>query len=124
MNEFLDALIQMAAFALLSAGTVVVPWVGARIAAALRLKDDQRVRGYLLNVLETAVEFGQAEARRRILASVGDIPRDRVANIAAELARDYVQQRVPDALARFKIDTVGLDQMIRARLPVPRPPVG
>jgi hypothetical protein len=65
----------------------------------------------------------RALARRRMLVPGSEIQRAAQANIAAELARDYVQSRVPDALARFKIDTSGLDQMIRARLPAPRQPV-
>ena len=64
-----------------------------------------------------APEITPAEAKR--LAGSGEVAGIR--NRAAEIARSYMQQRVPDALARFAIDTVALDQMIRARLPK-RPP--
>ena len=124
MTEILDALIHLAALALLSAGTAGVGAVAPRVARWLRLANDDRVRAYLLHAVEAAVDYGQAEARRRILQSAGDIPRERQANIAADLARDYVQSRVPDALSHFGIDTAGVDQMIRARLPAPRPLVG
>jgi hypothetical protein len=124
VNEILDALIQIAALALLSAGTAGVGALAPRVARWLKLTNDDRVRAYLLRAVEAAVDYGQAEARRRILASAGDIPRERQANIAAELARDYVQSRVPDALDHFRIDTAGVDQMIRARIPGPRPLVG
>jgi hypothetical protein len=120
MNDVLDILLHAVATAALGLGGVAVH----RLSDWLRLRADDQVRGYLLQVVATAVEYGQAEARRRILASVGDIPRERQANIAAELARDYVRSRVPDALDRFGIDTAGLDLMVRARMPAPRPVVG
>jgi hypothetical protein len=124
VNEILDALIQIAALALLSAGTAGVGALAPRVARWLRLANDDRVRAYLLRAVEAAVEYGQAEARRRVARDVVAIPPSAQANIAAELARDYVQSRVPDALDHFGIDTVGVDQMIRARLPGPRPLVG
>jgi hypothetical protein len=77
----------------------------------LNLRADDQVRAYLQQALDRAVEYGLAEARGRVAAGPARN------NIAAELARDYAQQRVPDALARFGIDTAGLDQLIRARLP-------
>ena len=124
MTEILGLLIEIAAFTLLSAGTAGVGALAPRVARWLRLANDDRVRAYLLRAVEAAVEYGQAEARRRILASAGDIPRERQANIAADLAREYVQSRVPDALGHFGIDAAGVDQMIRARIPGPRPLVG
>lgn len=120
MTDVLDILLHAAATAALGLGGIAVH----RLSGWLRLRADDQVRGYLLQAVATAVEYGQAEARRRILGSAGEIPRERQANIAAELARDYVQARVPDALDRFGIDTAGLDQMIRARLPAPRTVVG
>jgi hypothetical protein len=131
VNEILDALIQIAAFALLSAGTAGVGAVAPRVARWLRLANDDRVRAYLLRAVEAAVEYGQAEARRRLATDArrfpgegATLPQEGQANLAAVLARDYVQSRVPDALQHFGIDRAGVDQMIRARLPGPRPLVG
>ena len=88
----------------------------------LRLSNDDRVRAYLLQAVEAAVEYGRAEAWRRVSKEAA-IPPGAQTNLAAELARDYVQSRVPDALNHFNIDTAGVDQMIRARIPGP-PPAG
>lgn len=122
MPDLFDVLIQAVAFALLSLGTAGVGWLAPQIARWLRLSNDERIRAYLLQALEAAVEYGQAEARRQLagktLVTAGS---SRERNIAAEAARDYVQTRVPDALGHFGIDTVALDQMIRARLPSPPP---
>lgn len=109
MNAFLDAVWALAAVAVTTLGGILLH----RLSEWLRLRGDAEVRGYLLATLDRALEFGQAEAKRR--ASNGEVAAIR--NMAAEIARGYVQDRVPDALARFAIDTVALDQMIRARLP-------
>ena len=61
----------------------------------------------------------------KLYASLAEyLPPGAQANLAADLARDYVQSRVPDALDHFGIDTAGVDQMIRARIPGPRPLAG
>ena len=116
MNEFLDALLQLAAAGVLALGGFAIN----RLAGWLKLRADSEVRLYLQAALERAVEYGQAEARRRVMA--GLVPREALQNAAGELARDYMQDRVPDGLARFKIETAALDKMIRARMPKPPTP--
>jgi hypothetical protein len=119
MTEILDVLVQLAAFAALSAGTAGITWLSRRIAERLKLQSDAEVRAYLQQALERAVEYGQAEARRRLSPVTSEVTRERMPNMAAELARDYVQRGVPDALQRFAIDTARLDDLVRARMPKP-----
>ena len=111
MTAFIEALLQLAGVAVLTLGGFAIH----RLSDWLKLRADDQVRTYLLATLDRAVEFGKAEARRRI--------RDGAAGshetLAAELARQYTLDRVPDALARFGVGTPGLDQMIQARMPKP-----
>jgi hypothetical protein len=113
LDALLDAALQIVAAAVLVLGGFAV----RALTIWLNLRADDQVRGYLQQALDRAVEYGISEARRRVRD--GAEGRGSQANIAAELARDYAQQRVPDALARFGIDTAGLDQLIRARMPKP-----
>ena len=52
MTDILDALINFAALALLSAGTAGVGVLAPRVAGWLRLAHDDRVRAYLLAAVE------------------------------------------------------------------------
>lgn len=118
MTDLINALLQLAAMAVLMLGGVAI----RNLSDKLKLSADSEVRGYLQQTLERAVEFGQAEAKRRLLsqaAGVAPLPGGQVANVAAEIAAAYVRDRTPDALKRFGIDAAGLDQMVRARLPRP-----
>ena len=110
MHDLIEALLQLAGVAVLALGGLAI----RHLADWLKLRADSEVRGYLLQALERAVEYGQAEARRRVHAGGAG-----GANVSAELAAGYVQDRVPGALVRFGIDAVALDQMIRARMPKP-----
>lgn len=114
MNDLIEAVLGLAATGVLTLGGFAI----RRLADWLKLRADSEVRSYLMAALEKAVEYGVAEARRRAIDSgiKGGTA------VQAELARDYMQARVPDALARLGVDTAGLDQMIRARLP--KPPSG
>ncbi|MDO9499021.1 hypothetical protein [Falsiroseomonas sp.] len=94
----------------------------ARASDWLRLRADSEVRAYLEAGLVRAVEYGKAEARRRVLAD--RLSRDAEVNASAELARGYVQERFPDALKRFGVDASALDKMVRARMPKPAPSYG
>jgi hypothetical protein len=115
MQDLIEALLQLAAVAVLGLGGFAI----RHLADWLKLRADSEVRDYLQTALDRAVEFGLSEARRRVIAGgLGGV------NVAAEIARDYAQDRVPGALARFAIDTSALDQMIRARLPSPPRTVG
>lgn len=112
----LDHALELVAAFLLFVGRSAI----ARLAEWLKLRADSEVRAYLTAGLDRAVDYGKAEARRRWLVTTPD----RVANGQLELARSYVQDRFPDALRRFGIDTVALDKMLSARLPAPARPFG
>jgi hypothetical protein len=84
----------------------------------LKLRADGEVRAYLTAALDRAVEYARAEAARQPRTTPAAGASTSTA-IVAEIARDYVRARVPDALARLGVDTAGLDQLIRARLPKP-----
>lgn len=110
MQALLDALLQLAAAGVLALGGYAI----TRLSAWLKLREDSEVRSYLNQALERAVDLALAEARSRIapriypLAPVAD---DLVAKAAA-----YARDRVPDALARFRIDGASLEDMIRSRM--------
>jgi hypothetical protein len=111
LQPLLDAILQLVAAAVLMLGGFVL----LRLRQWLMLRADAEVRAYLTAALDRAVEFGLGEARRSVTgADLAKRP-----HVAAEIARDYVQRRVPDALAHFGIETADLDQLIRARLPKP-----
>ena len=112
MSIFLDAVWGLGALAVTTLGGILLH----RLAEWARLRGDAEVRAYLLATLDRAMEFGLAEARRRAQNEPGLA----IQNAAALMARHYVQSRVPQALRRFGIDTIALDQMIRARVPEPR----
>jgi hypothetical protein len=90
----------------------------------LKLKADSEVRGYLVDGLQRAVEFGQAEARRRLLSVTSEVARERLPDLAIEIARSYAAERYPDALKRFGVDEAALTQMLKARMPAPARPFG
>lgn len=109
----LPPLIGAAATTLLGLGGVAIH----RLADLLRLKADDQVRVYLQDVLARAIAFAEAEARRRLPNASADGAVQRIADATTEIAADYVRDRVPDALARFKVTDRGLAEMIQARLP-------
>ena len=128
MPDLIDLLLQAAALVLLPAGTAGATWLGARIARSLRLADDQRIRAYLTEGLNLAVEYGLTEARRRLRGGdsfvTSEVRAEREHDVATRIAADYAQQHWPDALRHFQVTPEGLNTMIRARLPGPRPLVG
>lgn len=114
MTDLIEALLQLVAAGVLALGGYAI----TRLSTWLKLRADDQVRGYMLAALDRAVEYGMTEARRRVRDGLSKSS----PHLAAELARDYAQQQVPDALARLKIDTAGLDRMVRARMPLPVKP--
>lgn len=117
MNDVLDAVLQVAALGVMTLGA----WAIGRLSDWLKLRADSEVRSYLLAALDRAVEYGQAEARRRLGAVASEAARDGMPALALALARGYAQERVPDALRRLGVEEAGLDAMLVARLP--RPPM-
>lgn len=117
MNDILDALLQAAALGVMTLGA----WAIGQLSDWLKLRADSEVRSYLLAALDRAVEYGQAEARRRLGAVVSEDARASLPALTLDLARAYAQERVPDALRRLGVPKAGLDAMLLARLP--RPPM-
>lgn len=93
-----------------------------RAADWLQLRADSEVRAYLMQGLDRAVEYGRAEARRRLLAPGSGLVREEVPALQLALAREYVAERFPDALQRFGMDLTDVEKLIRARQPAP--PIG
>ncbi|MBX9595081.1 MAG: hypothetical protein K2X46_12005 [Roseomonas sp.] len=108
----LDHVLELVFAVLLFMGRVAI----ARLAEWLKLRADSEVRAYLSAGLDRAMEYGKAEARRRL----GELGPGVAANVQLEAARSYVQDRFPDALKRFGVGSAALDKMLAARLPTPR----
>jgi hypothetical protein len=108
MTAILEAVIGVAVLAITTLGGLAI----TALRDWLKLRADAEVRAYLGAGLATAVEFGKAQVEHLRLSAAPTSP-----HTVAEAARDYVQDRFPDALKRFGIDTPALDEMIRARLP-------
>lgn len=116
----LDHALELVAAFLLFVGRSAI----ARLAEWLKLRADSEVRVYFTAGLERAVDYGKAEARRRLLSRTSEVASEQLPNLTLQIARSYVQDRFPDALRRFGIDTVALDKMLSARLPAPARPFG
>lgn len=117
MTGYLNPVLE---FALTFASIVLAPMLGLllkRQMDRIGLLNDAEVRAYLDTALSRAIDYGVAEARR----SLG-VPKlnaeDRTAvDHATDLAAAYAASRVPDALARFGIESQGLRELLRARMP-------
>jgi hypothetical protein len=110
MQALLDVLLQLAATCLLALGGYAI----ARLSTWLKLREDSEVRGYLNQALERAVDLALAEARGR-LPAYARLAHPEV-NAVVERAAEYARAAVPDALARFRIDSAGLKERVSARL--------
>lgn len=110
MQALLDVLLQLAASGVLALGGYAI----TRLATWLKLRQDSEVRAYLNQALERAVDLALAEARGRLPAYTR-LSHPQL-DAAVERAAEYARSTVPDALARFRIDTEGLRDRISARL--------
>lgn len=108
ISPLLDVGIELLAGILLALGSFAV-W---KVSTWLKLKEDDAVRGYLNEALARAVEYGKVEAKK-----AGARTTVKIENVTVAAATQYAVERVPDALARFKITPEALTSMIRARLP-------
>ncbi len=110
MQALLDALLQLAASGVLALGGYAI----TRLAAWLKLREDSEVRAYLNQALERGVDLALAEAKGRLptYARLAHPEVDAVTERVAQYARDTV----PDALARFRIDSAGLRDRASARV--------
>lgn len=117
MTGYLNPVLE---FALTFASIVLAPMLGLllkRQMDRIGLLNDAEVRAYLDTALSRAIDYGVAEARRKL-----GVPKlnaeDRTAvDHATDLAAAYAANRVPDALARFGIEAQGLRDLLRARMP-------
>lgn len=122
MQSILQALasagLELVATALLAGGGVVLH----RVYRWLGVSQDAQVRAYLDQALVNGIAWAQRRAADRLgIPPVGTGEAERLVTAVAE----YVQGRVPDAVAHFGIDEPGLRRMIEARLaraPAPRLP--
>lgn len=110
MNALLDAVLQILAAGVLALGGYAIQ----RFASWLKLREDSEVRAYLNVALERAVDLALAEVRSSMAPRV--LPMGPVSDATVEKAVEYARDRVPDALARFRISEVDLADMLRARL--------
>lgn len=124
MTEILALLLEHGLTILFGVLAIAGRAVIAHGAEYLKLKADSEVRAYLTAGLDRALEYGKAEARRRLQDVTREVAAERQPNLQVELARGYVQDRFADALKRFDVDTAGLDKMLRARIPAQPRPIG
>ena len=98
----------------------VVAWVGAHAAALLRVQRDDRLVARLEEGLTWALEFAQQTVAQRLAETAGEPDRAAIAAIAA----DYLEPKMPQALASLGITRKGLEDRLFARvdavLPTPR----
>lgn len=112
----LDQLVILAGGVLLGAAT----WAAKRAADWLKLSSDDRVRAYLMDVVENAVAWAEFEARTRIAEALADDApvdaKEAAKEDVVDLAAGYISARVPDALKHFGITPDGLRQIVQTRL--------
>lgn len=92
-------------------------WLIQRVAAWLKLAEDDKVRLYLEEALHNAIAF----ARNKAIQQGQRIDEIEVRSQVVANAANYAIARVPDALKRFGIDEDGVRDLVLARLPGPPP---
>jgi|TARA_Y100000310_G_scaffold132889_2_gene131861 hypothetical protein len=88
-------------------------WAARWFVRKLKLDGDETVRLYLLDVLDTAVEF--AEKRTTAYIDRG-LSGAHLRNAKVAAAAGYVVEQVPDALAHFNLTRESVRRMVDARL--------
>lgn len=111
---FLSPLIPLAAEFAAAVLFAILSGVGYRLIQWLKLGSDSRIRGYLIETLERAVELAEARMVRSMAA--GALPSEADWQAAGAEAAGYVRDRVPDALKHFGVTPAGLAEMVEARL--------
>lgn len=114
MTAFLSPLIPLVAEFAAAVLFAILSGVGYRLIQWLRLGSDSRIRAYLIETLERAVELAEARMIRSIAA--GAVPGEAEWREAGAEAARYVRDRVPDALKHFGVTPQGLAEMVEARL--------
>ena len=114
------SLIDIVAAALGVASTILVGFATRFMATKAGL-EKSRFEENLNMRLDDAIHKGIDYARTRVIQEVNDpnssITSVRVDNFFLGLAVNYVAKRMPETLARFKIDPESLKEKIEARLP-------
>lgn len=114
MTSFLAPIIPLAAEFAVALVLGVFSAVGVRLLQWLRLGSDDRIRGYLGEALERAVDLAEARLMRRL--GEGKVPTEADWQGAALDAAGYLRDRVPDALRHFGVTPQGLADMVEARM--------
>lgn len=78
----------------------------------LGLAEDARVRSYLEDATLAAIDYAMRRARAHAVPPASEVERALVA-----AASNYLERRVPDALARFGLVGTELEDYVTARLP-------
>lgn len=78
----------------------------------LGLAEDARVRAYLEDATLAAIDYAMRRARAHAVPPASEVERALVA-----AASNYLERRVPDALARFRLAGSDLEDYVTARLP-------
>ena len=118
LTGLLHNLLQVLLLGLLGLGGMAI----TKVADMMGLKKDAEIRAYLYDGLHSALNYSEAELRRRMDAGVVTLAA--AGNARLEIARGYVQQHFADALRHFSVDAGALDRMLVARgLPLAAPVV-
>ena len=107
------------------AAAVLTPFASAalfRLTQRFGLERDDKVRAYLTSGIEIAIQYGEAEARRRLTGQDVRPDKERLRALTVQLAADYTRDRWPDAVKHFKLGQDALERMVGARLPKPPAP--
>lgn len=114
MTSFLSPLVPLAAEFAVALVLGIFSAVGVRLLQWLKLGSDDRVRRYLGEALERAVDLAEARLMRRL--GEGALPSEADVRAAAMDAAGYLRDRVPDALKHFNVTPQGLLDMVEARM--------
>jgi hypothetical protein len=114
MTSFLSPLVPLIGEFAVALAMGVFSAVGVRLLQWLRLGSDDRIRRYLGDALERAVDLAEARLMRRL--GEGRVPSEADWQGAAMEAAGYLRDRVPDALRHFGVTPQGLAEMVEARL--------
>lgn len=110
MEDVFGALITALASVLLAVAGLAVN----RLADWLKLSADSQVREYLMAAASRGIELAVARVAAQV--AEGSVPASRAYPAVVEEASAYLQNRVPDALRRFRIDALALEGLVAARL--------
>ena len=115
LSPLISAAVEVVTLVLLAVGAIAI----RRLAAWLRLREDDEVRAYLETALRNGIDF----AMRRLEERSSDLKLETKSETIAEATR-YVVEQVPEAVKRLKLDQAAIERAIEARLPPVIRPIG